>query len=390
MARVYFHIDLNAFYANAELLLDPSLKGKPVAVSGQTRRSVVSTASYEARSFGVHSAQPVQEALKLCPQLEIVAPHFHFYHELSRQFIDIVRSYTEEIEQASIDECYADMTVPISRFAHPLDLAVQLQKRVLNEVGIPCSIGVGPNMFLAKMASEMKKPLGITVLRIREAESKLWPLPIGDMRGVGAKTVPLLEEIGIRTIGDLARFKDPSQLRPVFGRNTEMMIRRANGYDDRTIVKEYDAKSMGVSETLLEDITDYDELRGLIRALSRKLGTRLKEAKKAGYTVTLRIRYFDFVNSDRSRKLDRPVWKADDIFVEAMALFDDNWENEPVRLLGISVSDFPSGDILVEHPTLFDPVDSTREEIEGVLRDLNSELGGAKLVLAGSLLKRQS
>ena len=389
MARVYFHIDLNAFYANAEVLLDPSLKGKPIAVSGATRRSVVSTASYEARAFGVHSAQPVQEALKRCPQLEIVSPHFNYYHELSKQFIDIVRSYTEEIEQASIDECYADMTVPISRFSHPLDLAVQLQKRVLNEVGIPCSIGVGPNMFLAKMASDMKKPLGITVLRIREAESKLWPLPIGDMRGVGSKTVPLLEDLGIRTIGDLARFQDPSQLKAIFGKNTDLMIRRAHGYDDRQLVREYDAKSMGVSETLLEDITDYDELRGLIRSLARKLSRRLKESRKAGYQISLRIRYYDFVNTDRSRKLGQPVWKADDLFVEAMRLFDDNWENEPVRLIGISVSDFPSGNILVEHPTLFDVPDEIKEELEAVIRDLNSELGGEKLVLAGSLLREK-
>jgi len=185
MVRVYFHIDLNAFFANAEVLLDPSLKGKPIAVSGQTRRSVVSTASYEARAFGVHSAQPLSEALKLCPELEVVTPHFSWYHELSEDFMNIVRSYTDIIEQASIDECYADMTEAIRRFEHPLDLAVQIQKRVLNETGIPCSIGVAPNMFLAKMASDMKKPIGITVLRIREEQSKLWPLPNGDMRGVG-------------------------------------------------------------------------------------------------------------------------------------------------------------------------------------------------------------
>ena len=183
MARVYFHIDMNAFFVNAEILLDPSLKGKPVAVSGTTRRSVVSTASYEARAFGVHSAQPIQEAIKLCPDLVIVSGHYQYYRELSEQFMNIVKRYTSEIEQASIDECYADVTDTIMKLQRPLDLAVRIQKEILTELGLPCSIGVGPNMFLAKMASDMKKPMGITVLRIRDVKDKMWPLPIWDMRG---------------------------------------------------------------------------------------------------------------------------------------------------------------------------------------------------------------
>ena len=388
MVRVYFHIDLNAFFANAEVLLDPSLKGKPIAVSGQTRRSVVSTASYEARAFGVHSAQPLSEALKLCPELEVVTPHFSWYHELSEDFMNIVRSYTDIIEQASIDECYADMTEAIRRFEHPLDLAVQIQKRVLNETGIPCSIGVAPNMFLAKMASDMKKPMGITVLRIREVQSKLWPLPIGDMRGVGKKTVPLMEELGIHTIGDLANYSDPEQLRPVFGKNTESVIRRANGYDERQIVTEWDAKSMGVSETLLEDITDYDEIRGLRRTLSRRLSKRLKESRKSGYSLSVRIRYFDFTSADRSRKLSEPVWKADDLFVQSMSLFDENWDDEPVRLLGISVSDFANDDVFASQLSLFDPVEEAKQETSDVLRELNKELGQGKLTRASELLKK--
>lgn len=387
MAHVYFHIDLNAFFANAEVLLDPSLKGQPIAVSGQTRRSVVSTASYEARKYGVHSAQPVTEALKLCPQLQIVSPHFNWYRELSEDFINIIRSYTDLIEQASIDECYADMTEAIQKFQYPLDLAVTIQKRIYNDLGLSCSIGVGPNMFLAKMASDMKKPMGITVLRIREIESKLWPLPIGDMRGVGNKTVPVLEEMGIHTIRDLALIKDPSILRPVFGKNTESIIRRANGHDDRTIVTEYDAKSMGVSETLLEDITDYDEIRGLFRTLSRKLSKRLISSKKAGYSFSIRIRYYDFSSSDRSVKLDHPIFKADDLFVQAMTLFDSNWDDEPVRLLGISVSDFASDAQMISQLDLFNPVDEAKLETSQVLKELNREITGAKLVRASEILK---
>ena len=385
MSRVYFHIDLNAFFAGCEVLLDPSLKGRPIAVSGTTRRSVLSTCSYEARAFGVHSAMPVEEARRLCRDLIIVEPHFHYYREVSAEFMKIVRSYTDEVEQASIDECYADMTEAIMKFERPLDLAWTLQKRVFNELGVTCSIGVAPNLFLAKMASDMKKPNGITVLRIREVPAKLWPLPIREMRGVGAKSLPWMEELGIRTIGDLARVTDMESLRPVFGRNAEMMVRRANGYDDRKIVKEWDSKSMGVSETFLEDITDYDELRGMFRTLSRTLSGRLAKAKKEGSLIQIRIKYHDFSIADRSVHLSSPVWKADDLFVQAIGLFNEHWDNEPVRLLGISVSDFESKTVAGSQLSLFDESVSRREETMAVLKELNGQLGSVRLLRASEV-----
>lgn len=384
MSRVYFHIDLNAFYANAECLLDPTLRGKPLAVSGQTRRSVVSTASYEARAYGVHSAMPIAEAKNLCRDLVVVAPHFNYYEELSNEFIAIVRSYTSIVEQASIDECYADMTDAILRFPRPLDLAFQLQHRVRDELGLPCSIGIGPNLFLAKMASDMKKPMGITVLRIREVPQKLWPLKIADMRGVGKKTLPFLEELGIRTIGDLAQWKDPEQLRGIFGKNTEQMIARANGHDDRQIELETDPKSMGVSETFLEDVTDYDELRGMMRTLSRRLSKRLAEVRKTGSLVSIRIRYSDFSNADRSMHVDHPIWKADDLFEQGIRLFNENWEQDPVRLLGLTLSEFHSEQ---EDRNLFNLEESEKEATASILSDLNEELGGLRLKRASALLK---
>lgn len=384
MSRVYFHIDLNAFYANAECLLDPTLRGKPLAVSGQTRRSVVSTASYEARAYGVHSAMPIAEAKNLCRDLVVVAPHFNYYEELSNEFIAIVRSYTSIVEQASIDECYADMTDAIFRFPRPLDLAFQLQHRVRDELGLPCSIGIGPNLFLAKMASDIKKPMGITVLRIREVPQKLWPLKIADMRGVGKKTLPFLEELGIRTIGDLAQWKDPEQLRGIFGKNTEQMIARANGHDDRQIELETDPKSMGVSETFLEDVTDYDELRGMMRTLSRRLSKRLAEVRKTGSLVSIRIRYSDFSNADRSMHVDHPIWKADDLFEQGIRLFNENWEQDPVRLLGLTLSEFHSEQ---EDRNLFNLEESEKEATASILSDLNEELGGLRLKRASALLK---
>lgn len=386
MSRVYFHIDLNAFFASCEELLDPSLKGKPLVVGGKSRRSVISTANYEARKYGIHSAMPMQQAEKLCKDLVIVNGHYAFYSDMSHQFMQIIHSYTDLVEKASIDECYADMTDVICRYPKPLDVAFEIQRRVLEETGLHCSIGIGPNMFLAKMASDMKKPMGITVLRIRDVPEKMWPLPIKEMQGIGKRTVPLMEDLNIHTIKDLATYQDLNALKPVLGKNIESMIKRANGYDDRTLMTDYDSKSMGISETLLEDVTDYDELRGLIRTLCRRLSKRLKEAHKAGYHVSMRICYYDFRNANKSKKLSAPIWTSDDLFVQAMILFDSSYEEEEaVRLIGVSVSDFASEDFLAKQVSLFDAPEE--ESTSEILHDLNHQLGTQVFVRASSLLE---
>ena len=386
MSRVYFHIDLNAFFASCEELLDPSLKGKPLVVGGKSRRSVISTANYEARKYGIHSAMPMQQAEKLCKDLVIVNGHYAFYSDMSHQFMQIIHSYTDLVEKASIDECYADMTDVICRYPKPLDVAFEIQRRVLEETGLRCSIGIGPNMFLAKMASDMKKPMGITVLRIRDVPEKMWPLPIKEMQGIGKRTVPLMEDLNIHTIKDLATYQDLNALKPVLGKNIESMIKRANGYDDRTLMTDYDSKSMGISETLLEDVTDYDELRGLIRTLCRRLSKRLKEAHKAGYHVSMRICYYDFRNANKSKKLSAPIWTSDDLFVQAMILFDSSYEEEEaVRLIGISVSDFASEEFLSKQVSLFDAPEE--ESTSEILHDLNHQLGTQAFVRASSLLE---
>ena len=386
MSRVYFHIDLNAFFASCEELLDPSLKGKPLVVGGKSRRSVISTANYEARKYGIHSAMPMQQAEKLCKDLVIVNGHYAFYSDMSHQFMQIIHSYTDLVEKASIDECYADMTDVICRYPKPLDVAFEIQRIVLEETGLRCSIGIGPNMFLAKMASDMKKPMGITVLRIRDVPEKMWPLPIKEMQGIGKRTVPLMEDLNIHTIKDLATYQDLNALKPVLGKNIESMIKRANGYDDRTLMTDYDSKSMGISETLLEDVTDYDELRGLIRTLCRRLSKRLKEAHKAGYHVSMRICYYDFRNANKSKKLSAPIWTSDDLFVQAMILFDSSYEEEEaVRLIGVSVSDFASEEFLTKQVSLFDAPEE--ESTSEILHDLNHQLGTQAFVRASSLLE---
>ena len=384
MAHVYFHIDLNAFYASAEVLLDPSLKGKPLVVSGFTKRSVVSTASYEARKYGVHSAMPIGEAMRLCKDLVIIEGHYSYYNELSNQFINIIKSYTNLVEQASVDECYADMSEVIKKFEKPLDLAWHIQRRVLKEVGIPCSIGIGPNMFLAKMASDMKKPMGITVLRIRDIEEKMWPLPIGDLRGIGNKTVPLLKELNIHTIGDLARYKDRDELRHIFGNHLDDVIDRCYGKDDSELITTWDRKSIGISETFLDDINDYLELKGILRNLSKRLSKRMMYEEKSGRHITLRICYYDFRNVTRSSSIKGDaIFKSEDIFLEAIKLFDEYWdEGEPVRLLGISIKDFESQDL-----NLFNLDEINKYETDSIIDDLNEQLGTKGFVRLSKLLK---
>lgn len=387
MARVIFHIDLNAFYANAEIILNPSLKGKPIAVSGTTRRSVISTCSYEARAYGIHSAMPTQEALKLCKDLIIVSGHYEFYEDLSNKFIKIVNKYSNLVEKASIDECYVDVTDIIMTYKRPLEFAWQLQQEIYNEINIPCSIGVAPNKFLAKMASDMKKPMGITVLRLQEVPTKLWPLNIEKMRSVGKKTVPLLKELGINTIGDLANFKEKHLLIPIFKNNLEKILLRAHGKDDSEIIIDHEVKSISQSVTLLEDIVDYDEIKGVFMSLSRSLERRLKDEGKIGYVLYITIKLFDFNQIVRSKKLDSPIYNKNDIFEHTMQLFDLNWNDEPIRLLGIGLSKLIDAKEHMPQLNLFET--NVYDETEEVLNSLNKMIVNGNLKRASDILKKK-
>ena len=205
MSKIIMHIDLNAFFATAEVIKDPSLEGKPLIVAGSSRRGIVSTASYEARKYGIHSAMPTYQAQRLCPGVIIRGGDFELYHRLSNKFFNYVRNYTNIIEIASIDECYADMSECMKDVKDPVEYLKNLQNDLYEKTKLKCSIGLAPNKFLAKMASDMKKPMGITIIRKKDVKKILWPIKIKDMYGVGKKTFPRLERLGIKTIGDLVR-----------------------------------------------------------------------------------------------------------------------------------------------------------------------------------------
>lgn len=339
--RVIFHIDMNCFYASVEAAYNPDLKGKALAIAGnpEERKGIVVTSSYEARAKGVKTTMTIWQAKRNCPELIVMRPNFERYRAASKALFRILSEITPDVQPVSIDEGYMDITHVTSDLT-PLQIADSLQKRVLDELDLPCSIGIAPNKFLAKMASDMKKPLGITVLRKRELASTLWPLPIGEMYGVGEKTATKLIEKGIKTIGDLANY-NTYELKQVLGINGERLKNRANGIDNRPVDPDavFEFKSIGSSQTLPYDTVDEQEIRRLLAILSENVERRMKRKNAAGQSIQLMIRYQDRKTITRSKKLYRYIDGKDEIMYEAEELFHKHWNQEPVRLLGITLQD---------------------------------------------------
>lgn len=338
---VIYHIDMNCFYASVEMAYNPKLKGKPIAIAGnpEERRGIIVTSSYEARDKGVKTTMPIWQARKLCPELTILRPNFDRYRTASKEIFKLLSQITPLVEPVSIDEGYMDVT-DAKHPKTPIETAEHLQKRILSELDIPCSIGIAPNKFLAKMASDMKKPLGITVLRKRELPYTLWPLPIEEMHGVGEKTAEKLRNLQIKTIGDLAK-KDVYALRQILGINGERLGKRANGIDHRQVDPDsiYDFKSIGSSQTLPHDTTDESELTRLMNQLAENVEKRLRRKQAVGRNVQLMIRYNDRKTITRSKKLQSYVERKEDILQVTKELWNKHWNLEPVRLLGITVQD---------------------------------------------------
>lgn len=375
-ARIIFHIDMNSFYASVEMAYDPALKGKPLAIAGnpEERRGIIVTCSYEARRFGVKTTMPVWQAKKLCPDLIIRQPNFDRYRAMSRKIFTLLREYTKLVEPASIDEGFMDVTDALSD--HPVKMAEQIQQRILKELDLPCSIGIGPNKFLAKTASDMKKPLGITILRKRDLPKKLWPLPVEEMYGVGSKTAEKLRQLGIETIGDLARGND-IQLRSVLGINGIRLKEWANGMDTRPVDPEaiYDYKSIGNSTTLAKDTTDQSVLLNTLHSLARTVSARLHNKEVFAHTIAITIRYSDRTTRTRSQKVTNPVQELDDLYRISKNLFLQHWNGKPVRLLGITGQDLIEKGQAYEQLDLFTYEDIAEESLLEVVEELKDKYG---------------
>lgn len=353
--RIIFHIDMNCFYASVEMAYNPDLKGKPLAIAGnpEERKGIVVTSSYEARAKGIKTTMNVWQARKLCPELIVMRPNFDRYRTASREIFKMLSEITPLVQPVSIDEGYMDVT-ECHEQVNPIDIAKNLQNKILEKLDLPCSIGIAPNKFLAKMASDMKKPLGITILRKRELHQTLWPLPVDEMYGVGGKTAEKLNAIGINTIGDLAK-KDPYQLKRVLGINGERLNNRANGIDERPVDPDAvnDFKSIGSSQTLAYDTTDDIEIRKLMEQLGANVERRMKRKNAAGMTVQLMIRYHDRQTITRSRKLQTFIDSKEDILRVANELLQKHWNLEPIRLLGITVQDVAEKQTISQQLDLF-------------------------------------
>ncbi|RLQ91126.1 DNA polymerase IV [Falsibacillus albus] len=339
--RVILHVDMNSFYASVEMAYDPSLKGKPLAIAGnpEERKGIIVTCSYEARKYGVKTTMPLWEAKKKCPQMIIMKPNFERYRAASKGMFDILRTFTDLVEPVSIDEGYMDITESYE-LGSPLDIAKSIQNRIMEQLDLPCSIGIAPNKFLAKMASDMKKPMGITVLRKRDIPTILWPLPAGEMHGIGSKTAEKLKGINIETIKELAEGND-IQLKQVLGINGIRLKDKANGIDSRAVDPDsvYDFKSVGNSTTLPRDVSNQQELLNVLKELSSKVSHRLRRKNALAKNISIMIRYKDRKTITRSRKLKNPIVKPEEIFAAASQLFIEHWNGNAVRLLGVTGQD---------------------------------------------------
>lgn len=386
MARVIFHIDLNSYYASAEIVRNSALAGQPVVVGGLSKRGVICTASYEARKYGVKSAMPLYKALELCPNLVVLKGDHNYYSELSKKFFSFLRTFTSFIEIASIDECYMDVTDIIKNYKRPLDLAWQIQEQLMETLKLPCSIGVAPNKFLAKMASDMRKPMGITVIRKHEVSTKLWPLSIDSMFGIGKKTAPILKNNGIKTIGDFADPKNESYLLKTIGKSAPSLIANARGNGNDQLVYNTTVQSISQSTTINHDVFDYDECKNILTVLTKSLVKRASVEGITGKMVSMSIRYHDFRNVVRSVNLDFYTNDFNIILEHALLLFDNNYEDIPIRHLGVGLGSLSSKKKQIEQLNIFS---KPKTQNIDVLDELNKHLSNGKLVYASNLLKEK-
>jgi DNA polymerase-4 len=362
--RVILHVDMNSFFASVEMAYDPSLKGKPLAIAGnpEERKGIIVTCSYEARKFGIKTTMPLWEAKKLCPQLIIRTPTFERYRNASHALFELLRQFSTLVEPVSIDEGYVDITDCFEQ-GTPVEIAKTIQERLLSELDLPSSIGIAPNKFLAKMASDMKKPMGITILRKRDVAEVLWPLPLIEMHGVGKKTAEKLEKAGIKTIQELAEANE-IQIRKLLGIRGAFLKERASGIDNRPVDPESasEYKSVGSSRTLPRDMTNQAELTHQLEKLSEETFLRLKRKGYLTTNVSVTIRYKDRKTITRSRKLKNPILSKEDIFQSARALFLKHWNGNPVRLLGVTGQDLVEKQDAVEQLDLFSYEKAAKKE----------------------------
>jgi DNA polymerase IV len=339
------HVDMDAFYASVEVQKDPSLAGRPVLVGGRGGRGVVASASYEARAFGIHSAMPMARARRLCPQAVVCPPDFDAYRRVSGALLDLFRSLTPLVEPLSLDEAFLDVGGATRLFGQPGEVGALIRRRIRDDLGLVASVGVAPNKYLAKLCSGKAKPDGLLHLPASDVEGFLAPLGVRDLWGVGEQTAARLDRFGIRTLGDV-RMTPATTLDRILGPAAATQIAGlARGEDERRVVPYEPAKGMSAEETFDRDIDDPAVLRRELLRLADGVARRLRRGDVAARTVTLKLRYANFVTITRSRTLGTPTDQGTVLHRESCAMLDAlRLERVRVRLIGLGTSNLvPSG-----------------------------------------------
>jgi DNA polymerase-4 len=337
LPRAILHVDMDAFFASIEQLDNPALRGKPILVGGDGPRGVVATASYEARPYGCRSAQPMAVAKRLCPHAIVVKGNYARYREVSEQMFEIFESFTPVIQPLSIDEAFLDVTGSLRVHGTPTEIGQALKRRIRDELALTTSVGVAPNKFLAKLASDLEKPDGLTVITAADVDRVLPPLPVTKIWGIGPKTAARLEGMAIRTIGDLRRASDAT-LHRLLGDDAERCRRLAHGVDDRPVVTDGEAKQISQENTFGVNMADPEGVRQELHEQVQHVARRLRKNKLKAGGVTLKIRYGDFQTITRSRMLEEPTDRTDLLWATTKAVFDE-WAGKsfsPVRLIGMA------------------------------------------------------
>lgn len=345
--QIIFHIDVNSAYLSwsaLEKLQNGSgvdLRTIPSIIGGdeKSRHGIVLAKSIPAKKYGIQTGEPVAAALRKCPGLVMEPPDHKLYRQYSRAMIGLLsEEFSPDLEQVSIDECYLDFTPVSSRYPSPEAAAAQIRDRIFESFGFTVNVGISTVKVLAKMASDFEKPGKVHTLYPEEIEEKMWPLPVSELFMVGGRSASKLERLGIRTIGDLAH-ADPAFLTAHFKSHGRLMWEYANGIDPSPVVtQKQDAKGVGNSTTLSEDVTEPAKAKAVLLSLAESVSGRLKKAGQLAGTITVEIKYFDFTKASHQTQTLSPVNSAEDIHRLACSLFDELWDGRPVRLLGIRSS----------------------------------------------------
>lgn len=387
---IILHMDMDAFFASVEQMDNPSIRGKCVVVGGKSQRGVVAAASYEARKFGVRSAMPIFQARQRCPELIIVPPRRKRYTELSGKVMSILRSFSPLVEQVSIDEAFVDVTGCRRLYGPGQQIARRIKDQIHDQAGLTCSIGVAPNKFLAKIASDLDKPDGLTVIEPQQVPAFIEKLPIGKVPGVGRRAQQVLSAMGIKTLGQVRRYPH-TLLTKKLGKFGHRLISLSKGEDDSAVVTHSDAKSISTETTLSENTVDRKLLADYLLSQSQSIARQLRRKKVRSRTITLKIKTSDFKLHSRSRTLAKPVQSAELIYQAAMELFNQFVLTKEVRLIGVGAGTLQSTSMPVQadlFPGKEQAKDQKWEKVDRVM-DAVTERFGKQAVIRGRLDKKR-